>query len=810
MSVPAPVPTADDVRVLADRLVTDELVVVPVRHHSPACALAVRRAFEEHRPSRVLVEGPRGVTDLVADLLHPEARQPLAIYCWARMPVPGEPAVTAGAFVPFCDHSPELVAARLAHEAGIAMELCDLDHAALLHAAPDLDEPDGATMIVDEARYDRSDGLRALARRLGCHDAEDLWELLVESTEATPREHLERMVAYCLLARRDASQESLVRDGSVAREAEMAHHVAAAVAARTPGEGPVLLVQGGFHAVALPDQLAAGATVRPAVVVPSQVETGAALVRYDFGRLDQLAGYASGMTSPGWHHEVWRRTESGLPAPAARREAALAVLLDVAAELRSAHRHPVPTPALAAAYEQALRLAELRQRPAPLRSDVVDAVTSCFVQGDADTEGVLVRRVLLDRLRGRAVGVLPPGAATPPLVHDTMRRLREARVDLDAAEPRRVSLDIWRRPEHRRTSRVVHGLQLLDVPFARHLAGPDFVAGTGLGRLHERWECLWTPLTEGALVEASRFGATLPEAVRLRFAQVLERVRRDATPSSREAVALLGQALVLGLHDHVGAVLALVRDALAGDASFAEVTASLAHLALLREGREPLGTHQLDGLDTLVRTGYDRAIFLGREWQGEEVPPEESVEALARLRELLASPGAADLDPDPFWALVARLRTGHDLPLVRGAAAGMAHAAGRMSSQELARDVTGHLASSLPPEAAVGYVRGLLGSARETAWQDDALVPGLDRLVADWPEEVFLAHLPELRVAFARLTPAETDRVAERVARLHGVADLGALRSYDVSEDEVLAHLAVSRRVADLLADDGLGEWVGR
>ncbi|WP_415839392.1 DUF5682 family protein [Nocardioides zeicaulis] len=772
----------------------------------------MRQAFEQHRPSRVLIEGPRGFTHLLPELLHPDARQPLAIYAWARHTVPGRPDATAGAFVPFCDHSPELVAARLAADAGVPVEFCDLDHVAqvLGVAGPDPahdEQPGETTVLVDEAHYGHSDALRDLARRMGCQDHDDLWELLVESTDVPLADHLARMVAYCLLARRDATPERLAADGTRAREAEMAHHVAAAVAARAPGDGPVLLVQGGFHAVALPDQLA-GPTARPTVTVPARVETGAALVRYDFRRLDQLSGYASGMTSPGWHQRVWERTEGALSAVDARQESALAVLLDVADELRRVHRRTVPTPALAAAYEQALRLAALRERPAPLRSDVVDAVTSCFVQGDADTEGVLVQRVTLERLSGDAVGVLPPGASSPPLVRDTMERLRARRFDLEAVEPRTSALDVWRNPDHRRTSRVLHGLALLGVPFARHVAGPDFVAGTGLGRIQERWECLWTPLSEGALVEASRFGATLPEAVAVRFAQEVARATDEGTPSSRQAGSLLGQALVLGLHDRVATLLPVVRDALAGDPSFADVTAALGHLALLREGREPLEAHRVDGLDALVRTGYDRAIFLGREWQGEEVPPEEAVDALSRLRELLASPGAGDLDPEPFWALLDRLRTAHDLPLVRGTAAGLSHAAGRLDAESLRRDVVGHLAGSLPPETSVGFVRGLIGAAREVTWQEQDLLPGLDRLVGDWSEEVFLEHLPELRLAFSALTPAETDRVAAVVARLHGVADLGPLRSWDLAEDEVAAHLAASRRVADLLRGEGLGEWV--
>src|SRR4051794_26755926 len=75
--------SAESVRDLAARLVSDELVVVPVRHHSPACALLVRRLIERHQPSVVLVEGPRSFTSLAPLLTHPEAEMPLAVYTYA-------------------------------------------------------------------------------------------------------------------------------------------------------------------------------------------------------------------------------------------------------------------------------------------------------------------------------------------------------------------------------------------------------------------------------------------------------------------------------------------------------------------------------------------------------------------------------------------------------------------------------------------------------------------------------------------------------------------------------------------------------
>lgn len=805
-----PLPTTADVRALAARLVTDELVVLPVRHHSPACAAAVESAFARYQPSRVLIEGPRSFDAFVGLLSHPEAEFPLAVYTWSRPDGrPAAPGEGHGGYYPFCDYSPELVAARLAHAAGIPATFCDLEVGEQAAAAEAPVLPGDGSLLREDV-YEHSRALTSLAEQIGCRDHEDLWELLFEAdtTDTDLDEHVARMAAYCMLARRDHSDTDLDRDGTSAREAEMVHHVREALAARSPSGGPVLAVLGGFHAVALPELLS-DPPPRPQLDI-GKVEKGSALIRYSFDRLERLNGYASGMTSPGWHQRIWDERRRGATPDAARRAAALTVLLDVAEEMRTRHRTPVATPTLAAAQRQVLLLTGLRQRPAPLRSDLLDAVTSCLVQGEADVEGRLVRGVTNAVLTGRRVGRLPPGAGTPPLVRDTLARLAALRLNTHAVEPRNVALDLYRNPAHRLTSRTLHGLRLLGVPFAEHVAGPDFARGTGLSRLQERWTYLWTPASEGHLAEVSMYGSTLPEAVAARFAQLLATASADdRVPSSTEACSLLAQGAVVGLHDQIDPAIALLSDALAAEPSFVAAVTTAGSLALLEEGREPLEARRLTGLADLLATAYSRALFLCAELQGDEEPPAGVATALARLRELLASPAGASLDPEPFWARVEELRRGHGRPLVRGAAAGLASTAGRLSLDDLARDVAGHLGSSIPAHDAVAFIQGLFATAREALWQASGLVEELDRRLTGWADSTFLGALPDLRLAFAGLTPRETDRVAELVAALHGGLrpDVGV--RHDVDEQAVAANLALSQMVAEVLERDGLGAWIG-
>jgi hypothetical protein len=120
----------------------------------------------------------------------------------------------------------------------------------------------------------------------------------------------------------------------------------------------------------------------------------------------------------------------------------------------------------------------------------------------------------------------------------------------------------------------------------------------------------------------------------------------------------------------------------------------------------------------------------------------------------------------------------------------------------------GHFVGASDPARSVAFLRGLLHTARDAAWQQPQLLGELDALLAGWPEAEFVAVLPELRLAFAAMTPKETDRIAEAVAGMHGTTTLGALVNYDVGERQLAANLALSGIVMGVLEADGLGSWV--
>src|SRR5262249_9208671 len=149
----------------------------------------------------------------------------------------------------------------------------------------------------------------------------------------------DRVATYCAMARLDYSEADLRRDGTAAREACMAAAIADELCrnAEEGRAGPVLVVTGGFHTVALPE-LAARGTERPKTLALDEDERGPWLMRYSCDQLDALAGYASGMPSPAFYDRMWRAAcgfASGANprAPEARPQATTEALTQAAADL---------------------------------------------------------------------------------------------------------------------------------------------------------------------------------------------------------------------------------------------------------------------------------------------------------------------------------------------------------------------------------------------------------------------------------------------------------------------------------------------
>jgi hypothetical protein len=363
-------------------------------------------------------------------------------------------------------------------------------------------------------------------------------------------------------------------------------------------------------------------------------------------------------------------------------------------------------------------------------------------------------------LAGSATGALPERVPVSPLVADFRRLGRQYRWPLSASEARERTLDIYRRAGHREQSRRLHQLSFLGVPYGELLAGPRFSAGEDLTRVREIWQLAWQPESEARLTECSHYGSSLADAA---LHALLERL---ADPSGRGPghVALLIEALSMGLHDVLTPVLAVVEDWLRQETELLPLCQGLQQLSLAYFVRGVLAGKGLSGLEQTLNHCFER-ICVRLPWAGQldEAQSDELCDALAGMHGLVVGdlPGCS---PNLFHDALEEALAYTPLAQLKGVACAILWVTERMTGSQVAQVFSDAFAeASLTPEDVGLFLRGFLRVARGRIGHEPELLSMITERFLAWDEEEFIEVLPALRLAFTQLSPRESRDLALRL-----------------------------------------------
>lgn len=820
------------------RLLDGPITFFPVRHHSPACAAHLSEWIARVCPRSIVIEGPSSFNRWIPCLVDEQCRPPVAVLTTYR-PTSQSHGPRHSAFYPLCDYSPEWIAVRQGTAIGAKVQFADLEFADKVNVlfestAEDQQEPEPSLLLTDESQWHHSQFIQRIVRRLGCRDFDELWDHLFESRFGVEDTHsfVGRLATYCDLSRMD-HQERLAKDGTLAREAVMEKTIRAEFARleKPTEQGTILVVTGGFHTVALAPTFDKSLTAQNVKTKTStkpsaklaktdrtkqdkplgdsardEAQSNSWLIRYSYDQLDSLNGYQSGMPSPGFYDWMWRARSQSTTV----RHAVAKMISEIARSTRGTTiPHEASVTDSIAAVAMLDQLAGLRGHEVPTRNDMLDAITSCM-RKDSQVAADGLDAIVFRLLAGNAIGHVPASAGQPPIVDDFRNQCERLKLPATVIDSKQMSLELYRKPSHRQVSFFFHQLMYLGVPYAQLLDGPDFVHGYHLSKLSEDWQVGWSPGTEARLIEMASFGENVAGAAELRLEQEIRQMEKGET--ARDASAAVDKLITtcrMGLQAHGDRIIQLIMSFVAEDSVYASMASALSKLTLLMSAREPLEATRLDSLPDLVATCYRRACHLIDELVN--VPDDQvdaSLDGLCSMRELLSQVEDNHLDRELYVVALERLVAAtNPFPRseVAGAAAGILHSLGRLDENGVCHIIENYLDSSMTDVgAACGAVRGLMMTGRESFWRMRGLLLKIDQLFENWEEDRFRVALPHLRLAFSQLSPKEVDLVAERVAALHDIEDLGNLHHPTVTEGDMQFGLEIDRLMRRSMLEDGL------
>ena len=512
--------------------------------------------------------------------------------------------------------------------------------------------------------------------------------------------------------------------------------------------------------------------------------------------------------SPAYYQTVWHQLQRSSDRYLS--DSAADLLTRVAHDNRTQRLNRIISSAeVQAALYQAEQLARLRGCEGPGRSEVLDAVQSCFVKdGVSRSLTVLAdaRRVLC----GDRLGHIPADSRQPPLVRDAWERGRTLRLDFEATQTKTLDLDLYRKPRQRHISRYLHLMHWLDTGLAEWQSGPDFINGHQLGLMREHWRYAWTPQVEARLLACITEGTTLDQVAVTR----LQAVEADlqATGKGRRAgtaAKLLIRACIMGLHQRMRPLTAAIESLIDGDNQLTSVVDCAHGLLTLEKGQTVLASDRLElDLGALIRQCLRSALYLLPLLA--EIKADDASEQLPTLVALnLLRKEMAD-DQETYDDLLQGLLANTGCPaVIRGGCLGLLYQNGRVGTDEINAQLAVFLQPNQPKEVTIGCLQGLTRAAREVLWRLPAVLAHLNRLMTTWPEEHFLSMLPDLRMLFSDLAPKEIDAVAGQVAKLNRLTDKTLMM--DVQTDFSPAELALGplldAAIRQRIEEAHLTEW---
>lgn len=746
------------------------LVFLPIRHHSPACAWHVRSWIREHSPRAVLIEGPSDANPLLEELVDARTEPPVALYGFVRASANRR---AHACWYPFCSHSPEYVAIVEGFHGGADVAFIDIPtwwHASLSESHEG--ENDATNSYADgQIRFHHLTA--ELCRRTGSRDFDELWDRLFEAGgfDRPAEQFWSDIATYCAMVRAHSHPADGSKDGTLEREAYMAHRIQEYFADGAPSDRPVLVLTGGFHRGGLMALLSGKVSAPTPAATPKAVDRGVYLCPYGDRQLDRWSGYQSGMPAPAFYRSAW---ESAFQEDGDHR---ISSLLGSLGRFLRRRGERVNTADLIAAERMLRGLKQFRGHARPAREDLRDAVRATWIKGSVDEAHGHMLALMDQFLVGSKTGTVTPAAGSPPLVHDFEARVKQLRLpnrqaleeDPGAARAgRQINLDIHKRPKHRDRSAFLHQLRELEIPYVKWIAGPDFAGGSDLERVREIWQVRWRPEVLGVLVERALLGATIADAAQQ---HLLERFHAQTTQGAGETVSFLTSALVMGLPNLAEEFVEAVRIGIANDGEFASVARAFSGLVHLVAYRSILAADRFAIIAELTCLAYRQAVWLldtlpGLKDSPADRPSERALQGLSLVRHAVLSQVIPGLDADLFHDALQRVR--HrlgSLPMLEGAVMGTLRQGNRVTDEEVEKSLRASVQNTLAgPDSPLGdFLKGLFAMNRHSVIEKSEVLAQISHCVAELAPDRFLAALPSLRLAFTNFSPSEIRSLSETI-----------------------------------------------
>ena len=796
MSKSDPILTMEGVQDKVEKIMNDEVIFFPIRHHSIACSFYLEQYVEKYKPTKILIELPTGAETNLKILTSDQTKPPIALHSYfvdksnefklngILSPDDSIPVRFEG-YHPMVVYSPEYQALKIAKDKGIEVEFIDLP---LRNLIPFRFKKSPVSMFYPEEKlYEFNAYGNKLAEKLRCRNFHEVWELMFETNlSMNPDDFVKKVLSFGIIARESLTEDFLEAEGAHIREAYMKYRISTAYNLLPEGDrkGKLLVVSGAFHSVVLP-------FIKGKKQPIKKGDNVFITVPYTYDQIALSRGYSSGNPAPRYYDRIWRNLNHKSS------KFFDAVTLELALEVKNQARDFGSVISVADgihAFRVAKNLGKFRGKENTGYYDLADAVKTVFIKGEDEIYGPAIYRAMDEIFIGSEFGEIDPSLSSTPLLADFQYQAKKLRINLVAAT-KLLRINLYQKSAMKQKSQFLHQNVFLSTGFAEMIKGPNLAKKEDMHLLAEQWNVTYNRSVELRLISLASLGNTVRNAC-------LTLLKEQFASTSEAGVAseLLLNAAQMGLIELLKELGDKLIDIIDKDRDFKSLVQALYQLVSLYNFQESLLTEGYKPLLNLIHRAYVRAAFLiPTILTVSEEEEEIIIEKLKALTNFVLSFTDLPIDKDLYVSQIeVALKESKGNFAVRGALSGVLYSFNLMDIATLSREINGY---SLGGSAVEGgnYLYGLFTICREIMILRKSFFNTIDDLVCSLPDQDFLTILPIMRRSFSLFSPKEIDIIATNVAKKR---DLESIERIEISEK-----LANILEFADQIAEDKFGEW---
>lgn len=276
---------------------TDQVIFLPIRHHSPICSYHIKNIIDEYKPEVILIEGPDNLNDYKGNLFNPGSSMPLAFYTVYKEDIKNDDGskekIRESVYYPFADFSPEFVALNLGFEKSIETKFIDLPYSIFKRYAQNYEN------VLNDTYIQYSDYINLLCEKLNLRDFSEFWEKYFElnSFDGGSLKFIESMYSFCYYTRMTYSSNQLKADGTIQRELFMINNIYE----NMQKYKRILVITGGFHT---PSLFSYNYKSKLDFKITNTGEIENYIVPFSYDSIDERSGYRSGITFPQYREHL--------------------------------------------------------------------------------------------------------------------------------------------------------------------------------------------------------------------------------------------------------------------------------------------------------------------------------------------------------------------------------------------------------------------------------------------------------------------------------------------------------------------------